>query len=135
MLTAVVGGADKRNWIVGAVALPMAVLSAPVAQAADYWGRRWLLIGLTSMGFVGSLITSRCESVSPWIEIQSVMMSGVQADCLCRLAWLSWDNHLLDCPLAALFVPQPKPIRPIYLTVYSLLLLPSSQKCYLIVNE
>ncbi|KAK5045663.1 hypothetical protein LTR84_009032 [Exophiala bonariae] len=80
VLTAVVGGADKRNWIVGAIALPMAVLSAPVAQAADYWGRRWLLIGLTSMGFVGSLITSRCESIGVAIVGQSFI--GLSFSCI-----------------------------------------------------
>ncbi|KEF62020.1 uncharacterized protein A1O9_03592 [Exophiala aquamarina CBS 119918] len=80
VLTAVVGGTDKSNWIVGAISLPMAVLSAPVAQAADYWGRRWLLIVLTSMGFVGSLITSRCESIGVAILGQSFI--GLSFSCI-----------------------------------------------------
>lgn len=40
------------------------VFAAPVSQAADYWGRRWLLIILAFLGCVGTIITSRATTVS-----------------------------------------------------------------------
>jgi MFS family permease len=38
------------------------VLSPPVSQAADYWGRRWFLIGLTACGIIGSIIVARATT-------------------------------------------------------------------------
>jgi MFS family permease len=38
------------------------VLSPPVSQAADYWGRRWFLIGLTACGVIGSIIVARATT-------------------------------------------------------------------------
>ena len=48
------------------------VLSPPVSQAADYWGRRWFLIILTAFGAVGSLIISRATSMNMAIVGQCV---------------------------------------------------------------
>ena len=64
MVAAEIGGADISNWMVTGILLPIVVLAIPLSQAADYWGRRWFLIVLTALGFVGSMITSRATSVS-----------------------------------------------------------------------
>lgn len=49
--------------MVSAILLPMVALAVPVSQAADYWGRKVFLVGLTGLAFVGALITSRATSV------------------------------------------------------------------------
>ncbi|KIW62492.1 hypothetical protein PV04_10665 [Phialophora macrospora] len=59
----VVGGASQTTWLVNSVAILTSVLSPPVCQAADYWGRRGLLLGLSSFGVVGSIIISRATSM------------------------------------------------------------------------
>lgn len=40
------------------------VLGPIVSQAADYWGRKWFLVILTSLGAVGSLVVARASSIS-----------------------------------------------------------------------
>lgn len=62
-ITAVVGGEDKTVWFTSIITIVTTVLSPPISQAADYWGRKWLLIFCTSMGVVGSLIISRAQNV------------------------------------------------------------------------
>ena len=62
-ITAVVGGSDKTVWFTSIITICTTVLSPPISQAADYWGRKWLLVFLTSMGVVGSIIVSRAQNV------------------------------------------------------------------------
>lgn len=62
-IAAVVGGADISSWMLTALTITFVVLAPPISQAADYWGRRWLLIVLCLFGFVGTLICSRATSV------------------------------------------------------------------------
>lgn len=59
----VVGGANISGWMLTALTITFVVFAPPVSQASDYWGRRWLLIILTSAGCIGTIITSRAQSV------------------------------------------------------------------------
>ncbi|KAL6245159.1 hypothetical protein RBB50_007934 [Rhinocladiella similis] len=58
-----VGGADKSSWMLSSLTITFVVFAPPVSQAADYWGRRWFLIILASLGCVGTIITSRATSI------------------------------------------------------------------------
>ena len=49
--------------MLSAITIVFVVAAPPISQAADYWGRRWLLIGLCLIAFVGAIITSRATSV------------------------------------------------------------------------
>ena len=40
-----------------------AVLGPPVSQAADYWGRKWFIVILSSFGVIGSIVISRADSI------------------------------------------------------------------------
>jgi MFS family permease len=62
-ITAVVGGSSDTIWPASTIAILTVVLSPPVSQAADYWGRKWFLVGLTACGCVGSIIVSRSTSI------------------------------------------------------------------------
>ena len=62
-MAAVVGGADISGWMLTALTITFVVFAPPVSQASDYWGRRWLLIILSMTGCVGTIITSRAQSV------------------------------------------------------------------------
>ncbi|KFY91333.1 hypothetical protein V500_04719 [Pseudogymnoascus sp. VKM F-4518 (FW-2643)] len=68
----VVGGAANSTWLTSAVAIFTTVLSPPVSQAADYWGRRWFLILLTLCGAVGSIIVARADTMNMAIAGQCV---------------------------------------------------------------
>lgn len=59
----VVGGADISGWLFTSLTITFVVFAPPVSHAADYWGRRWLLIILAVAGMVGCIITSRAQSV------------------------------------------------------------------------
>ncbi|KFY39710.1 hypothetical protein V495_05775 [Pseudogymnoascus sp. VKM F-4514 (FW-929)] len=76
----VVGGSANSTWLTSAVAIFTTVLSPPVSQAADYWGRRWFLIILTLCGAVGSIIVARADSMNMAIAGQCVagLSYGVQ---------------------------------------------------------
>jgi Major Facilitator Superfamily len=39
-------------------------LSPSVSEAADYWGRKWILVIFTTFGFVGSIVISRAHSIA-----------------------------------------------------------------------
>lgn len=79
-MSAVVGSPGNGGWLAGTVAIITMVLSPPVSQAADYWGRKWLLVILTTCGFVGSIVVSRAESMGVAIAGQVIvgLSFGVQ---------------------------------------------------------
>ena len=62
-IATVVGGASDTIWPSSILAILTVVLSPPVSQAADYWGRKWFLVGLTACGCIGSIIVARADSV------------------------------------------------------------------------
>ncbi len=55
---------SKSVWFHQSINILAAVLSPMVAQAADYWGRKWLPVSLSLAGGVGSLVVSRASSRS-----------------------------------------------------------------------
>ena len=59
-----VGGAASSGWMLTALTITFVVFAPPMSQAADYWGRRWPLIILILSGFIGTIVTSRAQSVS-----------------------------------------------------------------------
>ncbi|KEF57072.1 uncharacterized protein A1O9_07262 [Exophiala aquamarina CBS 119918] len=58
------GGVDKQIWFTSVVAILTTTLSIPISQAADYWGRKPFLTICTFLGFVGSIIISRANTVN-----------------------------------------------------------------------
>ena len=70
-----VGGSANSVWLTSSVAILTTVLSPPVSQAADYWGRRWFLIILTGCGAVGSIIVARATSMN--MAIAGEVVTGI----------------------------------------------------------
>ncbi|KAH7133863.1 major facilitator superfamily domain-containing protein [Dactylonectria macrodidyma] len=62
-ITAVIGGSSDAVWFTHVISILTAVLGIPVSQAADLWGRKVFLVGLTAFGCVGSIIVSRCNDI------------------------------------------------------------------------
>ncbi|KAF4341523.1 siderophore iron transporter [Fusarium beomiforme] len=61
-IAAVVGGSNDSVWYSQVIAISTAVLGIPASQAADLWGRKEILVFLTSCGFIGSLIIAKASS-------------------------------------------------------------------------
>ena len=71
------GGSDQTVWLTSVIAITTVVLGPPVSQAADYWGRKWFLVILTSFGAVGAIIVSRATSVSIHRTLTLLKMADV----------------------------------------------------------
>ncbi|EWZ80620.1 hypothetical protein NW765_006454 [Fusarium oxysporum] len=61
-ISAVVGGSHDSVWYSEVIAILTALLGIPASQAADLWGRKTILVCLTSCGFVGSLTIAKASS-------------------------------------------------------------------------
>ncbi|CZR66918.1 related to potential drug facilitator PEP5 [Phialocephala subalpina] len=79
-ISTVLGESSKSVWLTSTIAILTVVLSPPVSQAADYWGRRWFLIILTACGAVGSVIVARADSMNMAIagEVVAGLSYGAQ---------------------------------------------------------
>ena len=71
-VTAVVGGANKGTWLASIMGIAAASLGPPVSQAADYWGRKWFVVGLSAGSCVGCIIVSRADTIGVVIAGQAI---------------------------------------------------------------
>lgn len=78
-ITAVVGGSSSMIWLTSVLGILTVVLSPPVSQAADYWGRKWFLVGLSAIGCVGCIVVSRADSIG--MAIAGLTVSGFSYGC------------------------------------------------------
>ncbi|RVX68320.1 hypothetical protein B0A52_07323 [Exophiala mesophila] len=53
-IASVIGGASLAAWPASVIVIFIAALSPPLAQAADYWGRKWFIVGAAIFGCVGN---------------------------------------------------------------------------------
>lgn len=63
-IAAVLNNSTDSVWLTSTIAILTVVLSPIVSQAADYWGRKFFLIILTSCGIIGSIIIARADSMT-----------------------------------------------------------------------
>lgn len=70
-----VGGANNAFWLSTIIGIMTCVLGPPVAQAADYWGRKWFIVILTVFGFIGAMVVSRATSM--YMAIGGQILAGV----------------------------------------------------------
>ncbi|KIW99295.1 uncharacterized protein Z519_00958 [Cladophialophora bantiana CBS 173.52] len=62
-IAAVVGDPSLTAWPTAVLGILVAALGPPAAQIADFWGRKWLLVGFTACGCIGAIIVSRASSM------------------------------------------------------------------------
>lgn len=79
------------------------VLGPIVAQAADYWGRKWFLVGLSFSGGLGGLVTARATSMDMAIAGccligtafgMQPLLHAVVSEVLPR-AWRGWAQSIV----------------------------------------
>jgi MFS family permease len=71
----VVGGASLTTWLTLSIIIYVIVLGPSSAQAADLFGRKWIIVVGSVTGMVGCIITSRANSIGMAIAGQAV--SGI----------------------------------------------------------
>src|SRR4051794_12442670 len=54
------GAALWPNALAGII---QCALNMPLAQAADYWGRKWVIVICATLAFVGSIVISRADNM------------------------------------------------------------------------
>ncbi|KAH8198323.1 hypothetical protein TruAng_007525 [Truncatella angustata] len=62
-------------WLTAPIAIVTVVLGPIVAQAADYWGRKWFLIVCAMFGAIGSVVIARATSMN--MVIAGFTLTGV----------------------------------------------------------
>lgn len=74
-LTATVGGAGASIWVLQCLVI-LGTMTAPMtAQFADIWGRKWLVVSLSTLNCLGVVIVSRANSMA--MVITGQVLSGV----------------------------------------------------------
>lgn len=54
---------DLVVWLGTSIAIASIVTAPPACQAADYFGRKWITVGSSALGFAGTLWASRAQSI------------------------------------------------------------------------
>lgn len=72
-MTQLLGGSADTVWFSQTINILGAALDAPITQAADYWGRKWFLVVLSALGFVGAMMVARAQNVALLIAGFTVM--------------------------------------------------------------
>lgn len=108
-VAAVLHGEDKVAWITGVLTFHPVILGPVVCKAADFWGRKWLMVVTLLMGTVGCIITSRATSMGMAIAGQAItgfsginqaLSQAVTAEVLPR-KYRPWAQVLVNTPGAA----------------------------------
>jgi MFS family permease len=63
-------------------AITVTVLGPPIAQAADYWGRKWFVVTTTLLGFAGCMVVSRSTSMGMAIGGEILAALGYSSQAL-----------------------------------------------------
>ncbi|KIW19365.1 hypothetical protein PV08_03660 [Exophiala spinifera] len=66
-VAAEIGGVGLTSWPSLAVIIFTVALAAPLSQASDYWGRKWILVVPNIGGIAGSIISARATSMGMYI--------------------------------------------------------------------
>ncbi|CAH0015650.1 unnamed protein product [Clonostachys rhizophaga] len=86
------GDPSKATWLSTCLTIFTLVLSPPLTQAADYWGRKWIMVVSSVGGFVGPLIISRSSNVN-------MLLAGF---CILGFACVAQHQHRLGAVTAIL---------------------------------
>jgi MFS family permease len=70
------GDASKAGWFSTCIAIGTLATVPPTSQAADYWGRKWILVLAATISVVGSLVVSRSHTIGAAIAGFSLIGAG-----------------------------------------------------------
>ncbi|KAH6701307.1 major facilitator superfamily domain-containing protein [Leptodontidium sp. MPI-SDFR-AT-0119] len=63
-ITKLFGSESQGVWFSQVLVILTVAVTPPVSQAVDYWGRKWFVVILGSMGCVGCIIVSRAHNIA-----------------------------------------------------------------------
>ncbi|KEF56703.1 uncharacterized protein A1O9_06892 [Exophiala aquamarina CBS 119918] len=62
-ITAYFNASDKTVWVATILSIAQIALGPPLAQAADFWGRKWFLVVCSACRFIGAVVISRAKNI------------------------------------------------------------------------
>lgn len=71
-IASVVGDAQDSIWIVACTIIMIPCMGPPIAQAADYWGRKWIVFVTTFFGMIGCIILARATTMNMAIAGEAI---------------------------------------------------------------
>lgn len=77
------GDASVSGWLSSTLAIFTLSLNLPVGQAADYWGRKWILVISSIAAIAGFVVISRAKNVTELIV--GFCISGPSFGCQCLM--------------------------------------------------
>jgi len=77
------GDPGSSVWFVSSITIMNLALILPLSQAADYWGRKPIILGATAGGFIGCIIISRANSMG--VTILGFVVLGTACGCQASL--------------------------------------------------
>jgi len=63
----------KAVWLGQAISIVTACLGPPCCRLADFWGRKWPIVGCAIFGFIGGIIVARADNMPQVIAGQTIM--------------------------------------------------------------
>ena len=81
-IAAALGGASQSTWLTLALIIVPITIGPSVAQAADLWGRKWLIVVGMVLGCVGCIIVSRANSIGMAMAGQAIAGLGQTSQAL-----------------------------------------------------
>ncbi|KAH7067739.1 major facilitator superfamily domain-containing protein [Paraphoma chrysanthemicola] len=73
------GAPTLSVWFSSCIVIVTLSTILPISQAADYWGRKYLILGTTAFGVVGSIMISRSQNIAT--AIAGFVVTGVALGC------------------------------------------------------
>ena len=75
-IAAALGGPSQSTWLTLALIIIPITIGPSIAQAADLWGRKWLVVTGMMLGFLGCIVVSRANSIGMAIAGQAIAGLG-----------------------------------------------------------
>lgn len=81
-ITAYFNASSETVWVATILSVAQIALGPPLAQAADFWGRKWFVVVCSACGFVGALVISRANSIGVVLVGFAIMSIGYSTQAL-----------------------------------------------------
>ncbi|KAJ4408342.1 hypothetical protein N0V91_003346 [Didymella pomorum] len=77
------GSPTLSAWFSSSITILTLATILPVSQAADYWGRKNFILGMTALGLIGAIMVSRAQNVATAIAGMVLVGSAFGCQSIC----------------------------------------------------
>ncbi|KAF3050418.1 hypothetical protein E8E11_006440 [Didymella keratinophila] len=77
------GSPTLSAWFSSSITILTLATILPVSQAADYWGRKNFILGMTTLGLIGAIMVSRAQNIATAIAGMVLVGSAFGCQSIC----------------------------------------------------